>query len=355
LQRISLLKTKTDVKGAAYEELVGENLRGDRGEYFTPRNVCDMAVHMVVSLYPAAKLPSLKVLDLCCGTGGLLVSYVNYLRQVITGQEQNKGGSEEEVRQRVAARIKDLCSQTLFGIDINPFLVRTCQMNLVMHGDGSANVLQGDSIISPGEWDDAEAAKKVRHNRFDIVITNPPFGGKAMIDDPHVLDKYELSRYDATNPRSYLPAEQLFVEAALKFLKPGGRLAIVLPDSILNNPGLLFIRSWLLQRARIVATIDLPKETFAMSGGVPNPSVLVVKKLTTQEIQLTGANALDYDVFMAIPKTAGINKRGRKLLLRTPEGLEIPDETGTPVVDDEISLVASSFSKWVREAGYVSD
>lgn len=355
LQRIALLRTQTDIKGAAYEELVGDNLRGDRGEYFTPRNVCDMAVHMAVSLFHPQKLPHLRVLDLCCGTGGFLVSYVNYIRQIMTRQEQNKGGAEEEVRQRVAARVKDMCMQNLFGIDINPFLVRTCQMNLVMHGDGSANVFQGDSILSPGEWDEAEATKKVPHGRFDIVITNPPFGGKAIVDDPHVLEGYELSKYDSQNPRSFLPAEQLFVEAALKFLKPGGRLAIVLPDSILNNPGLQFIRSWLLGRAKIIATIDLPKETFATSGGVPNPSVLVVQKLTATDVKLVAAGALNYEVFMAIPKTAGIDKRGQPVYHRTPEGFEILDEQSNPIRDDEIALVGASFSQWVREMGYVGE
>jgi type I restriction enzyme M protein len=354
LQRISLLRTQTDVKGTAYEELVGDNLRGDRGEYFTPRNVCDMAVQIVVALFPTNRLGSLRVLDTCCGTGGFLVSYINYLRKVRTVQETHKGGSEEEVRQRVSARIKELCSKNVFGTDINPFLVRTCQMNLVMHGDGSANIFAADSILSPGEWDDEDAARNIGYGKFDVVLTNPPFGGRATIDDPHVLSRYDLSTYDTKNPRTMLPAEQLFVEVSLKFLKPGGKLAIVLPDSILNNPGLHFIRSWLMTRARIVGSVDLPKETFAHSGGVPNPSVLVLQKLTATEIKLAEAEAFDYDVFMAIPKTAGIDKRGNPVYQRTPEGFDIEDENCQPILDDEISLVASTFSKWVKERGYVS-
>ena len=353
LQRISLLKTQTDVKGSAYEELVGENLRGDRGEYFTPRNVCDMAVRMVVALYPPQRTSHLKVLDLCCGTGGFLVSYINHLRGLLMERERRKGGTEEEARQRTAALIKDICSQSLFGLDINPFLVRTCQMNLVMHGDGSANVFQADSLMSPSEWNDSEAAKKISHGRFDAVITNPPFGSKAIVDDPHVLARYELSTFGVESPRQSMPAEQLFVEASLKFLKPGGRLAIVLPDSILNNPGLQFIREWLLRRTQIIASVDLPKETFATSGGVPNPSVLVMKKLSANEIKLAEADALDYEVFMAIPKTAGIDKRGQTVNLRTPEGFEIEDENQQHIKDDEIDLVAASFSQWLTEVGHV--
>ena len=353
LQRISLLRTQTDVKGSAYEELVGANLRGDRGEYFTPRNVCDMAVQMVVSLYPAQRISNLKIFDPCCGTGGFLVSYINYIRQIITSQERVKGGSDEEIRHRSGARVKELCSQNLYGLDINPFLVRTCQMNLVMHGDGSANVFRADTLLSPGEWDDAEAAKKSGYGKFDVVITNPPFGGRAIIDDPHVLDKYDLPGYESQNKRSSMPAEQLFVEAALKFAAPGGIVAIVLPDSILNNPGLLFIRSWLLKHARVIATIDLPKETFASSGGVPNPSVVLIKKFTANEVKLFEANAIDYELFMAIPKTAGIDKRGNPVYLRTPEGFDLFDENLERVVDDEIRRVAPEFASWAREMGYV--
>ena len=264
-----------------------------------------MAVQMVLQTYRPHQLTSLKILDTCCGTGGFLVSAINYLRQIIIGQEQAKGGSTEEVRNRVAGRVKQLATDNLHGTDISPFLVRTCQMNLVMHGDGSSNVFRADSLYSPGEWDDANASARIRHGMFDIVVTNPPFGGNATVDDPHLLSRYELATFGAREPRSSMPAEQLFVEGAWKFLKPGGRMAIVLPDSILNNPSLGFLRTWLFRRSRIIASVDLPKETFADSGGVPNPSVLIVQRLTKEEIKLAEAGALDeYDVFM-IPKTAG--------------------------------------------------
>ena len=201
LQRYSLLNTQTDVKGQAYEELVGANLRGDRGEFFTPRNVCNMAVRMVLSLHLNQRIASLKVLDCCCGTGGFLVAVINLLRDKIAGFERVKGGSEENIRNRVGERVKELAERNLFGMDINPFLVRTTQMNLVMHGDGSANVFQGDSLAAPGEWEDETARRKVKQSAFDIVVTNPPFGGQAHIDDPHVLSRYELPACGVQRPR----------------------------------------------------------------------------------------------------------------------------------------------------------
>jgi len=353
LQRYSLLRTNTDIKGAAYEELVGENLRGDRGEFFTPRNVCDMAVGMTLSLFPLQRATSLKILDCCCGTGGFLVSVINQIRDTVSAFEERRGGTDAVVRGRVAARVKNIAERNLFGMDINPFLVRTTQMNLVMHGDGSANVFQGDSLTAPGEWDDEDARRKIKPGSFDICVTNPPFGGRAIIDDPHVLSRYELPSFGAANTRSSMPAEQLFVETALRYLKPGGYLAIVLPDSILNNPGLEFIRQWAFLRARFIASVDLPKETFADGGGVPNPSVLIMQRLTRTQIKLAEADALDdYEVFMSIPRTVGRDKRGNPVYYKTPEGFEVLDENQEPTVDDELPLVAEAFDEWRRGAGY---
>ena len=114
LQRISLLRSKTDIKGAAYEVLVGANLRGDRGEFFTPRNVCDMAVHMAISLFPSRRMTTLKILDCCCGTGGFLVSAINFLRATIAENESTKGGSEDEIQGRAAARVKNSRTKSLW-------------------------------------------------------------------------------------------------------------------------------------------------------------------------------------------------------------------------------------------------
>jgi type I restriction enzyme M protein len=245
-------------------------------------------------------------------------------------------------------RLKDTAERNFFCMDINPFLVKTTQMNLVMHGDGSVNVFVGDSLAAPGEWEDANARQKMVPRSFDVVVTNPPFGGKAVVDDQHVLSRYELPFSGANNMRSSMPAEQLFVEAALNYVKPGGYLAIVLPDSILNNPSLEFIRKWLLRRGRLIASVDLPKTTFADSGGVPNPSVILVQRLTKEEIRV--ADALEgYDVFMAIPKTSGRDKRGNPVYYRNEDGFEILNERQEPTVDDQIPAVAVAFAEWRKE------
>ena len=347
LQYLSFLDTTTDVKGEAYEELVGENLRGDRGEYFTPRNVCDMAVQMAMSLYPDTDLTSLKVLDCCSGTGGFLVSWLNNLHRVILQQENVRQSNPGKARSRARKRVREACNRSLFGLDINPFLVRTCQMNLVLHGDGSSNVVRADSVRSPGEWEES-ARRIIPYGNADIVLTNQPFGGKAKIDDGHILDQYELPRWESRERRGSMPAEQLFVETALKFLKPGGHLVIVLPDGILNNPGLKFIRSWLLRHSKLIASIDLPKTTFKASGGVNNPSVLLVQKFTREEAEQADKGIVDhaYQVFMAVPQTSGINNRATPIYLREPDGREKTKDDGDKIIDDQISAVPEAFSAW---------
>jgi type I restriction enzyme M protein len=300
---------------------------------------------MIQSLFPEEKLTNLAVMDCCCGTGGFIVSWIDNLRHVIRRQEEKR--QSKNLESKVRDRIREACARNLFGLDINPFLVRTAQMNLVMHGDGSTNVYRVDSTRSPGEWSD-EARKKVPFGKADVVLTNPPFGVEVKIDDTHILDRYELSRWESQHTRMAVPAEQLFVETGMMCLKAGGILGIVLPDGILNNPGLRFLRSWLLSRGRIIASIDLPKETFSNSGGVNNPSVLIVQKFTKEQALRATAGIIEqnYMVFMATPATAGIDKRGKTIYLRHPDGREIEDENGTRFKDDQIAAVAQKFINW---------
>ena len=166
-------------------------------------------------------------------------------------------------------------------------------------------------------------------------------------DDPHILSRYELPSTDTAIARSLMPSEQLFVEGSLKYVKRGGYLGIVLPRFILNNPGLIFIRRWLLRNTRLIASVDLPKETFAEGGGVPNPSVLLVQRLTTEGEKLARSGVLDqYEMFMAMPKTVGRDKRGAAVYRRTPAGHIALDACGYPTTDDDLPDVLTAFCNW---------
>ncbi len=368
LQRFSLVDTDTDIKGEAYEEIVGPNLRGDRGEFFTPRNVCKMTIDMLLSLFPADSVTSpggVKILDPAVGTGGFLIAAIQKIKKTLEG----RGIKYDALRDRV----KEIAETNLFGIDFNPFLVKVAQMNMVMHGDGSANIVHANSLEHPAKWSDEVLAKlfpeevnrwgisKLRKHleqlekpeeidkalsKFDIVVTNPPFGTKAVIDDPDILSQYEITTFQASSPRTSLPPEQLFIERCIQFLKPGGVLGIVLPDSILSNPGLTWLRQWILQKTYVIASIDLPTETFEPHTGTQT-SVLILKKKTPEQMKLQE----DYEIFMAMPEKVGHDRRGNPLYKLTPEGDIAVDEKGQPIIEDHLPLVAELFKEWLKRKG----
>jgi type I restriction enzyme M protein len=375
LQRFSLLQTQADVKGIAYEQLVGSNLRGDSGEFFTPRNVCDMAVRMALATFPEEKWLKLKIHDPACGTGGFLVSAMNFWREHLSAVQQRKFPRDEsKAIEQTNSLLKESARQYLSGVDFNPVLVRAAQMNLVMHGDGSTNVYHANSLIPPGEWP-ADSENNVRNfirlNYFDLVITNPPFGSKIPIDDPHILEQFELAKFEMDGGiRSSMPPEQLFIERCMQLLKSGGRLAIVLPDSILSNPGLGFIRRWILGKARIIASVDLPSVTFEPHTGTQT-SVLLIQKKTREEILIekqTGKQN-DYEIFMTTPEAVGHDRRGDIHYLRTPEGelIEYDEEVRFArrnalgeyiattrqekrrAVFDQLPEVVRYFAEWIRQ------
>ncbi len=383
LQRFSLLQTEADVKGTAYEQLVGANLRGDRGEFFTPRNVCEMATKMVFATYPREQWSHLDVVDPACGTGGFLVAVMKVWHEFLYERELGKWQDEGKAAQRATELLREMSNAHLFGIDFNPLLVRAAQMNLVMHSDGSTNVYHANSLRPPGEWSREppnDVYHHVRLGHFDIVVTNPPFGSQISIDDPHILDQFELATFERGSllSRAAMPPEQLFIERCLDLLKPGGRLAIVLPDSILSNPGLVHIRRWILKNARVLASVDLPQVTFEPYTGTQT-SVLLLQKKTDAEVQWErkSGKIIDYDVFMTTPQAVGHDRRGQPHYLRSPEGKLVEHTVTVPIIrqseagaevehrtrrrkmlHDDLPEVVEYFREWVSQPermGWLND
>ena len=191
LQNFSLLISPVDVKGVAYEEIVGSNLRGDRGEFFTPRNACRMAVHM---LNPQ---PEERLIDPAGGTGGFLIIAMNHVLEFIKIEHQQRwrdprhptdGEREEYWRAR-----QEYLSTKLYGVDLNPALVRAAKMNMVMNNDGSGGLWQANSLANPHTWNTV-LAQSASLGSFNVVLTNPPFGTNTRIDDQEILTQYDLAR-----------------------------------------------------------------------------------------------------------------------------------------------------------------
>ena len=386
LQGYSLLRTHVDVKGKAYEEIVGANLRGDRGEFFTPRNVMRMVVAM---LDPK---PGEKVLDSSCGTGGFVVAAMTHAAAgLLAGFEATFGPREHwdpDTQIGFQQQIADLARADYFGFDIGPHLVRATKMNMVMNNDGSGNILRANSLLPPHEWDAdfrdslAKALGLAKGSlrswrdlgRFDVIVTNPPFGAKIPVSDRATLEQFELARiwrFDKATGhwsptdrfQSSVPPEILFVERCTQFLKEGGRMGIVLPDSILGSPGLGYVREWLVANHRIVASIDLHADTFQPHNGTQT-SVLVLRKKTKSErdAEEKSGTMADYPVFMAMVERVGHDKRGNPLFRRDPDGNEIladvPDlETGhgatrkAKIPDDQTAAVPALFHEWMESEG----
>ena len=196
LQSYSLLETHVDVKGKAYEELVGANLRGDRGEFFTPRNIMRMAVEMV------NPKPGEKVCDTSCGTGGFLVTAMSHIIDQLKREVTNDLGIGElnwsdNHKRIVGDRIRQIVTSDFYGFDINPDLVKATKMNMVMNNDGSGNIHPNNSLLPPHEWSQefkeklADAlqiqADSITNSDsiafFDVIVTNPPFGKDIPIRD----------------------------------------------------------------------------------------------------------------------------------------------------------------------------
>jgi len=374
LQMYSLLESDIDVKGRAYEEIVGSNLRGDRGEFFTPRNICKMAVAM---LDPGEKQ---LVLDPACGTGGFLITAMNHVIEKIRTTVQEKGGSADRIEKATQERVRKYAEKFIAGIDFNPELVKASKMNMVMNNDGAGGLYQANSLERAAVW-----AKELRDRdllgKVDLLFTNPPFGSKIPITDTAILEQFELGHtwsYDAKKDRwnkttavqKSQPPEILFIERCVKFLKPGsGRMAMVLPDGILGSPGLGYVREWILRHTKILASIDLHPDTFQPFVSIQT-SVLILERKRDDLVAMEEAAGRmnDYRVFMAVANHVGHDKRGNTIYVRDPKGNEIVEEfteqvkeyeggipvlrhqkTRKKVLDDNTQQIAQEFRRWLSE------
>lgn len=375
LQIYSLLESDVDVKGHAYEEIVGANLRGDRGEFFTPRNVCNMAVAM---LDPNENQ---LVLDPACGTGGFLIAAMSHvIEHIRKGELSRWGNNVERAETTVRQRVTRYANKNIVGIDFNPNLVKASKMNMVMNNDGAGGLFQANSLANTATWEDSLRSRNIM-GQVDLLFTNPPFGSKIPVDDPAILEKFDLGHiwnYDAAADlwrmtaaiQKSQPPEILFIERCVQFVKPGtGRVAMVLPDGILGVPGLGYVREWILSHTRILASIDLHPDTFQPSVSVQT-SILVLERKSEKQIDIERAagRKSDYNVFMAMANHVGHDKRGNKTYVRDKKGNEIAEEVeesvkeyadGKPVyrkqkiqrkvVDDNTQQIAQEFRRWLIE------
>ncbi|GAA3509219.1 type I restriction enzyme M protein [Streptosporangium album] len=329
-----LTGTDMDVKGIAYQELVGTNLRGDRGQYFTPRSAATLMVEM---LDPKEDE---RVLDPACGTGGFLRETLWHLLNKWRAKEKTLGlpDTEEQLADH-QDRLAAYAEKCLFGADFDPFLVRATSMSIMTLTGGAGNIYNMDSLAFPDGYLPGlgEAKDRIPLGSIDVLLANPPFGTDIKIEDKDVLSHYRdgvaqsWSRDRETGlvvaSDRDIPAmapEQLFIQRAVQWVREGGRIGIVLPNGILSNPGPTdeAIRRWILENCWVLASVELPVETFVADANVNIlTTLLFLKKKTEQErMAATMGAQQDYPVFMAIAEKVGVDRRNNPVYKRKPDG-----------------------------------
>ncbi len=337
LERFDLSKTGDDIKGLAFERFLGTTFRGELGQFFTPRPIVDFMVEL---LDPREQE---LICDPAAGSGGFLIRAFEHVRDQIQADIQGQKDAErariealglpedEEEREIDAAfdrlnrellpsrddnqpidtRVGRLAWQCIYGTDAEPRAARTAKMNMIMHGDGHGGIHYHDGLLD---------INGIFNARFDLVLTNPPFGSNVGADqkvgasdetrvptDPDyryrckarygeaweashrrltqaateqtpILDLFEIGK--GKNNR---PTELIFVERCLSLLKPGGRMGIVLPDGNLNNPSLAWLRRWAEGKARLLAVVSLPEETFRSSNATVKASLVFLRRFTIDD------------------------------------------------------------------------
>ncbi len=343
LEKYNLSATSDDIKGIAFEEFLGTTFRGELGQFFTPRTIVDFMVEII------DPQEGETICDPTCGSGGFLIKAFEYVRDKIEQDVENYKKNikehffndnfdklneidQEEIIQKVndilkklnqdvdipnkpyskqtdeekQRRISQLSANCIYGTDANPRMARTSKMNMIMHGDGHGGVHHHDGLIN---------VNGIFEERFDVILTNPPFGARVEKDyklseadkfyDKAKIEEYKerygeecveqikelnmaidegksvVSRFDVGKMSTL--TEVLFMERCLRLLKKGGRMGIVLPEGVLNNSNLQKVRDYFESKAKILLITSIPSDVFIASGATIKPSLLFFKRFTEQE------------------------------------------------------------------------
>lgn len=332
LERYNLSDTSEDIKGIAFERFLGKTFRGEIGQFFTPRPIVEFMVRMVDPQEGEI------ICDPASGSGGFLIRFFEIVRQQILadadrqyqeykaeveGKKYSKPKKAAMLRMKFDkiqktldqskrdSRLWTLANRCIYGTDANDRMARTSKMNMIMHGDGHGGVHHHDGFLN---------VNGIFEGRFDIILTNPPFGANVEPSDkileeqvsvPRSVERkyaeiygkkyrdalarvraakgkpiaslFDLPKIKGSKKLGKIKTELLFIERCLDLLKPGGRLGIVLPESVLNNPSLAYVREFCEGRAFIRAVVSLPPETFISSGASVKASLLFMQKFTQKE------------------------------------------------------------------------
>ncbi|KKQ91735.1 MAG: Type I Restriction Enzyme [Candidatus Woesebacteria bacterium GW2011_GWB1_39_10] len=349
LEKVKLLDADLGIIDRAFEYLLPDVAKGKKGQYFTPRHVIDMAVKM---LNPKEDE---YVIDPASGSGGFLIHAMQWIW-------------DNFMSEKSAETKSDFARKHIYGIDFDDKPVKISRALMLIAGDGRSHIFRLNSL-NPQEWkgDDSEKLRaraellerlhkfndydKDRNNQdnfkffdFDVVLTNPPFAGE--IRERQLLNEYELAKNDKGKLKDRSERHILFIERALNLVKPGGRLAIVLPQGVLNNTNMSYIRSWLFDKARILAVVGLNVNTFKPHTGTKTSVLFLQKWEEKQEVPK------DYPIFMAVSKKSGKDNSGDYVYKKDEEGQIVTNPKGDPAVDHDLDEIADKFIEFAKNEGF---
>lgn len=331
LQQYSFMDSPHDVIGTAYETYVAAHLKGERGQYFTNRLVVNMMVKM------AAPNERDIILDPACGSGGFILTSMNYLFDKIDASSRTANAKEVLKRNVV---------HQLFGVDISPKLVKIAKANMLLGKDGHGGIEHANSLDSVSKLS-AKFNDLCGIGKPSIILTNPPFGSghDLRIKEGNILSQYKngsqwevgengsIEYNDKLNDRQGVAPELLFLEKCLNWAKDGGIIGIVMAKGQLDNREALAVRKLVCEKAQILAVVNLHEDTFEPFCG-SKASVIFLKKTATP--------MTDYRIFMAISNKVGQTSRGETIFKKDSEGNPII-KSGQHILDEDLSEIADSY------------
>ena len=329
LQLYSLKDSSRDAVGEAFEIFIGPSLKGAQGQFFTPRNVVNMVIRMID---PGTQE---RILDPACGSGGFLVESLRYVWNKLEQQAAALGWPEAEIE----AEKQKIAIKNFRGIDKDNFLSRVAKAYLAILGDGRGGVHCENSLESFSNWS-AKTIEDIQPGTFDVIVTNPPFGKKLAIDTTEILELYDLGhKWSLSDEGEFVkgdlvdkqPPQLLFIERCFDMLRPGGRMGIVLLESIFGMPKYQYIVNYIRNKAKILAIVTLPEDLFQPHTHA-KCCVMICQKY---DVGMSLETCEAYDIFMSDVKWCGHDSRGNVTYTYTNDGKKI--------VLDEIPLVADKY------------
>ncbi len=313
LQNLLVIAASRDAIGEAFEVFIGPAVRGEEGQFFTPRNVVELIVEL---LDPK---PTDKILDPACGSGGFLIVGLERVWSQLEAEAKQKVWSDVQLDRRK----REVAAQNFRGIEKDGFLAKVTKAYMAIIGDGRGGIHCENTLDEPANWKPAaQSAAKLKS--FDVVVTNPPFGSKIRVTGADRLKQYRLAHIwkaprakgeDWTMTASVMRDQSpqiLFIERCAQFLKPGGRLGIILPESIFGMPKYGYVVKWLMENFTMRAFISLPDEVFQPYTHAKTCIVIL------ENTKPSGS----YPIKMAIADWCGHDSRGNPTLRRDAEGNE---------------------------------